>query len=86
MTPVFKQFYPELVSIIYCMHRNIYGMHVLLFWITSLPAILLTKAKQFAVKYQDPKFFNYLNSEILDSPSISTFQLKLNKYLLSLYS
>jgi hypothetical protein len=45
-----------------------------------------TKAKQFTVKYQGPKFFNSLNSEIRDSPSISTFQLKLNKYLVSLYS
>jgi hypothetical protein len=36
-----------------------------------------TKAKQFTVKYKGPKFFNSLNSEIRDSPSISTFQLKL---------
>ncbi len=44
-----------------------------------------TKAKQFTVKYQGPKFFNSLNSEIRVLPSILTFQFKLNKYLLSLY-
>ena len=44
-----------------------------------------TKAKQFTVKYQGPKFFNSLNNEIRVLPSISTFQFKLNKYLLSLY-
>ena len=44
-----------------------------------------TKTKQFTINYQGPKFFNSLNPDIRNTPSISSFQSRLKKYFLAFY-